>query len=262
AGEENGIAYFAFVVGILAAGLTAYYSWRLAFMTFHGHAKWGHETHDDHAHAPAQHVTHDEPLPDAHDHGHHHGHTPHESPLVMVVPLLLLAVGAVAAGFAFVEHFVGDHQAEFWRGAIFTAPTNHVLEHAHHVPQWVLYAPLVASMLGLAVAFYIYVLREGLGARMAAKEGPVWSFLYNKWFFDELYNATFVRAARGLGDLFWKVGDQKIIDGLGPNGVAATSAMIGRLTGKLQTGFVYHYAFVMLLGVAGLLTFALFFWQA
>ncbi|MDP1641295.1 MAG: proton-conducting transporter membrane subunit, partial [Phenylobacterium sp.] len=262
AGEENGIAYFAFVIGILAAGLTAYYSWRLAFMTFHGHAKWGHEPHDDHAHAPAQHETHDEPLPDAHDHGHHHAHTPHESPLVMVVPLLLLAVGAVAAGFAFVEHFVGDHQAEFWRGAIFTAPTNHVLEHAHHVPHWVLYAPLVASMLGLAVAFYIYVLREGLGARMAAKEGAVWSFLYNKWFFDELYNATFVRAARGLGDLFWKVGDQKIIDGLGPNGVAAVSAAIGRRTGKLQTGFVYHYAFVMLLGVAGLLTFALWFWQA
>ena len=262
AGQENGIAYFAFVVGILAAALTAYYSWRLAFMTFHGHAKWGHETHDDHAHAPAQQVTHDEPLPDAHDHGHHHGHKPHESPLVMVVPLLLLALGAVAAGFAFVEHFVGDHQAEFWRGAIFTAPTNHVLEHAHHVPQWVLYAPLVASMLGLAIAFYIYVLREGLGARMAAKEGPVWSFLYNKWFFDELYNATFVRAARGLGDLFWKVGDQKIIDGVGPNGVAAVSAAIGRRTGKLQTGFVYHYAFVMLLGVAGLLSFALFAWAA
>ena len=262
AGEENGIAYFAFVVGILAAALTAYYSWRLAFMTFHGHAKWGHETHDDHAHAPAQHVTHDEPLPDAHDHGHHHAHKPHESPLVMVVPLLLLALGAVAAGFVFVEYFVGDHQAEFWRGAIFTAPTNHVLEHAHHVPQWVLYAPLVASMLGLAIAFYIYVLREGLGARMAAKEGPVWTFLYNKWFFDELYNATFVRAARGLGDLFWKVGDQKIIDGVGPNGVAAVSAAIGRRTGKLQTGFVYHYAFVMLLGVAGLLSFALYAWAA
>jgi len=126
----------------------------------------------------------------------------------------------------------------------------------------VLYSPLVASMLGLAVAFYVYVLREGLGARMAAKEGPIWSFLYNKWFFDELYNATFVRAARGLGDLFWKVGDQKIIDGLGPNGVAAVSAVIGRRTGKLQTGYVYHYAFVMLLGVAGLLAFALWFWRA
>ncbi|MDP3384692.1 MAG: NADH-quinone oxidoreductase subunit L, partial [Phenylobacterium sp.] len=100
------------------------------------------------------------------------------------------------------------------------------------------------------------------GARMAAKEGPVWSFLYNKWFFDELYNATFVRAARGLGDLFWKVGDQKIIDGAGPNGVAAVSAAIGRRTGKLQTGFVYHYAFVMLLGVAGLLSFALYAWAA
>lgn len=263
AGQENGIAYFAYVIGILAAALTAYYSWRLAFMTFHGHAKWGQEAHDDHAHAPARHGTHDAPVVgDAHGHDHHHAHTPHESPLIMLVPLLLLAVGAVGAGIAFVGPFVGYDQAEFWRGAIYTAPTNHVLEHAHHVPRWVLYSPLVASMLGLAVAFYIYVLREGLGARMAAREGPIWTFLYNKWFFDEIYNATFVRAARGLGDLFWKVGDQKIIDGLGPDGVAAVSAAIGRRTGKLQTGFVYHYAFVMLLGVAGLLAFALALWPA
>ena len=262
AGQQNGLAYFAFVIGLLAAGLTAYYSWRLAFMTFHGHAKWGHETHDDHASAPAQHVSHDEPLPDAPEHDQHHGHKPHESPWVMVVPLLVLAIGAVAAGFAFAEQFVGHHQGEFWRGAIFTAPTNHVLDEAHHSPAWVLWAPLVVSTLGLAAAFYIYVLREGLGARMAAKEGPVWTFLYNKWFFDELYNATFVRGARGLGDLFWKVGDQKLIDGLGPNGVAAVSGAVGRRTGRLQTGFVYHYAFVMLLGVAGLLSFALWAWAA
>jgi NADH-quinone oxidoreductase subunit L len=265
AGQENGIAYFAYVIGILAAALTAYYSWRLAFMTFHGTAKWADDdhAHDDHAHAPAHTESHGaSATSDAHDDGHHHAHTPHESPLIMLVPLLLLAVGAVGAGIAFVGPFVGYDQAEFWQGAIYTAPTNHVLEHAHHVPRWVLYSPLVASMLGLAVAFYVYVLREGLGARMAAKEGPIWSFLYNKWFFDELYNATFVRAARGLGDLFWKVGDQKIIDGLGPNGVAAVSAVIGRRTGKLQTGYVYHYAFVMLLGVAGLLAFALWFWRA
>ena len=263
AGQENGIAYFAYVIGILAAALTAYYSWRLAFMTFHGTAKWDHEAHDDHAHAPAHADSHGaSAASDAHDHGHHHAHTPHESPLIMLVPLLLLAVGAIGAGIAFVGPFVGYDQAEFWQGAIYTAPTNHVLEHAHHVPRWVLYSPLVASMLGLAIAFYVYVLREGLGARMAAKEGPIWSFLYNKWFFDELYNATFVRAARGLGDLFWKVGDQKIIDGLGPNGVAAVSAVIGQRTGKLQTGYVYHYAFVMLLGVAGLLAFALWFWRA
>ncbi|MDX5394232.1 MAG: NADH-quinone oxidoreductase subunit L, partial [Caulobacteraceae bacterium] len=229
---------------------------------FHGHAKWGHDAHEDHAHAPAQHETHDEPLPDAHDHGHHHDHKPHESPWVMIVPLLLLSIGAVAAGFVFSEYFVGYDEADFWRGAIFTGAANHVLEHAHHAPAWVLWAPLVVSMIGLATAFYIYVLKEGLGARMAARQGPVWTFLYNKWFFDELYNATFVRGARVLGDLFWKVGDQKLVDGLGPNGVAAVSNALGKRTGRLQTGFVYHYAFVMLLGVAGLLSFALYAWAA
>jgi NADH-quinone oxidoreductase subunit L len=100
-----------------------------------------------------------------------------------------------------------------------------------------------------------------MGARIAAKKGLVWSFLYNKWYFDELYEATFVRAAKFLGDLFWKGGDQKIIDGLGPDGFAAVSAAIGKRTGMMQTGYVYHYAFVMLLGVAGLLSFALWAWQ-
>ena len=253
AGKEfGGVSYFAFVVGIFAAGLTAFYSWRLAFMTFHGTAKWGHDdphAHDDHAHA-------------ADDHGHSHAHVPHESPLSMLIPIILLAVGAVFAGWAFVEKFVGEERNEFWKGAIFNAPTNHVLEHAHHSPEWLLWAPLVVSTLGLLIAWYVYIRREGLGARIAANKGLVWGFLYNKWYFDELYEATFVRGAKFLGDIFWKVGDQKIIDGLGPDGVSALSSEIGRRAGGFQTGYVYHYAFVMLLGVAGLLSFALWAWQA
>jgi NADH-quinone oxidoreductase subunit L len=250
--EYGGVSYFAFVVGIFAAGLTAFYSWRLAFMTFHGTAKWGHDdhhAHDDHAYA-------------ADDHSHSHAHTPHESPLSMLIPIILLAVGAVFAGWAFVEKFVGDERNEFWKGAIFNAPTNHVLEHAHHSPEWLLWAPLVVSTLGLLIAWYTYIRHEGMGARIAANKGLVWGFLYNKWYFDELYEATFVRAAKWLGDLFWKGGDQKIIDGLGPDGVSALSAEIGRRAGGFQTGYVYHYAFVMLLGVAGLLSFALWAWQA
>jgi NADH-quinone oxidoreductase subunit L len=269
AGHANGgISYFAFVVGIFAAGLTAFYSWRLAFMTFHGTAKWAHAD-DAHAHAAAddhassaQIETHSEPLPDDHqadDHGH--AHTPHESPLVMLIPIILLAFGAVFAGFAFVEKFVGEGRNEFWKGAIFNASTNHVLEHAHHSPTWLLWAPLAVSMTGLLIAWYVYIRHEGMGARIAANKGLVWSFLYNKWYFDELYEATFVRAAKFLGDLFWKVGDQKIIDGLGPDGVSGVSYELGRRAGKLQTGYVYHYAFVMLLGVAGLLSFALWAWQ-
>ena len=103
---------------------------------------------------------------------------------------------------------------------------------------------------------------EGLGARLAANQGPVYLFLYNKWFFDELYQATFVRGAKLLGDLFWKGGDQKLIDGLGPDGVSAVSYQIGKGAGRLQTGFLYHYAFVMLLGVAAILSYALWAWNA
>jgi len=234
----SGSASFAFVVGIFAAGLTSFYSWRLIFMTFHGHAKWqGHAAHGGH---------------DAHHDGH--AFEPHEAPWVMLVPLLVLAVGAAFAGAAFVEHFIGPERADFWRGAVYQAPTNHILD-AHHLPAWVALAPLVVTALGFVLAWWFYVRREGLAAQFA--KGPVWAFLYNKLYFDEFYNAVFVRGAAVLGDLFWKGGDKRLIDGLGPDGVSHLSYAIGRVTGRLQTGYVYHYAFVMLLGVAGLLSFAL-----
>lgn len=180
----------------------------------------------------------------------------------MLVPIILLSVGAIFAGFVFVEKFVGEERGEFWKGAIFNAPTNHILEHAHHSPTWLLWLPLVVSTTGLLIAYYVYILKEGMGARIAARKGLLWGFLYNKWYFDELYEATFVKAAKVLGDLFWKGGDQKLIDGLGPDGVSALSLNLGKRMGKVQTGYVYHYAFVMLLGVAGLLSFALWAWQA
>ncbi len=272
ASQHSGPALFAFVIGVFAAGLTAFYSWRLAFMTFFGAPKWGHGHDDHHAHAADDHAshaqieTHDEPLADDHahahdDHGHGHDHKPHESPIVMLIPLAVLAIGAIAAGFVFVDFFVGHHENEFWRGAIFTGEHNHVLHEAHNVPTWVKWAPLVVSTLGLLAAVWFYIIKEGLGAAIAARRGPLWTFLYNKWFFDELYDATFVRLARFLGDVFWKGGDQRLIDGLGPNGVAAVSNEIGKRTGRLQTGYVYHYAFVMLLGVAGLLSYALYQWS-
>jgi NADH-quinone oxidoreductase subunit L len=263
------MGYFAFVVGVFVAGLTAFYSWRVAFFTFNGHARWTSEDlehhwhnrdhdhgHDDHAHAAE---THSEP--DTSDHGGEHVHKPHESPWTMRIPLILLAIGAMASGFFFVEKFVGAEHHEFWRGAIFTAASNHVLA-AVEGPLWVVLAPLAVSLIGLGAAAYVYLMREGLGARLAANQGPVYLFFYNKWFFDELYQATFVRAAKWLGDLFWKGGDQKIIDGLGPDGVSAVSYAVGKGAGRLQTGYVYHYAFVMLLGVAGILTYALWAWNA
>jgi NADH-quinone oxidoreductase subunit L len=267
AGDPMG--YFAFIIGVFVALLTAFYSWRVVFFTFNGTARWTTEdlehhwhnrdhSHDDHASA-AQIETHSEP--DHPDHGRHHGPAqPHESPWTMRLPLLALSLGAIAAGFLFEEKFVGEDRHEFWRGAIFTAPANHVLG-PFHAPLLIVQAPLIAALIGLAVAVYMYLMREGLGARLAAQKGPLYLFFYNKWFFDELYEATFVRAAKFLGDLFWKGGDQKMIDGLGPDGVSAVSYAVGRRTGLLQTGYVYHYAFVMLLGVAGLLTYALWAWN-
>jgi NADH-quinone oxidoreductase subunit L len=272
-GAGHPMGYFAFTIGILVAGLTAFYSWRLAFFTFNGHARWTSEDlehhwhnrdhahgHDDHA-SHAQHETHDEPLADDHGHGHgHHGaHLPHESPWTMRIPLILLAIGAVGAGFAFHHQFIGEHNDEFWKGAIFNLPVAHHGEH--HAPLWVVLAPIVVSVLGLLAAAYVYIVKEGLGAKLAARGGPAYLFFYNKWFFDELYDATFVRGARLLGDLFWKGGDQKIIDGFGPDGVSAVSLKVGQGAGRVQSGYVYHYAFVMLLGVAGLITYALWAWR-
>ncbi|MBD7940175.1 NADH-quinone oxidoreductase subunit L [Brevundimonas sp. Sa3CVA3] len=258
---------FAFVIGISAALLTAYYSWRLVFMTFHGKAKWKDDGHhaDDHA-SHAQIETHSESLDGdvhAHDDHHHHGPLkPHESPWVMVLPLLLLSVGAMFAGWIFAPHFIGHHEGEFWRGAIFVAQANHVLHESHNVPTWVKWAPLIVTLLGTAVAFWIYVLKEGVAKQWAERKGPLWTFLYNKWFFDELYDAVFVKGAKAIGDFFWKIGDVKIIDGLGPNGAAWASLKSGGWLSRFQSGFVYFYAFVMLIGVAAFLAFAIFTWGA
>ena len=270
AGADNPVGMFVFFIGLFAAGLTAYYSWRLVFMTFHNKPAWKEEgAHhaDDHA-TDAQLETHSEPLADdhahadhAHDDHHHHGPLkPHESPWVMIVPLLVLSVGAVVAGFTFYDQFVGHHEHEFWRGAIFSGPTNHVIHDSHSVPTWVLWAPLIVSGLGTLIAVYVYVLKEGLGRRMAERGGPLHTFFYNKWFFDELYDFVFVKGAKAVGDLFWKIGDVKIIDGLGPNGAAWASLKSAARLSKIQSGYVYHYAFVMLLGVAGLLAFAIATW--
>ncbi len=262
--QYAGEGSFAFVVGLMAAGLTAFYSWRLVFMTFHGHAKWGPDAHhgaDDHA-SHAQIETHDEPLADHDDHGHgdhgHHDLQPHESPWTMRVPLLILSLGAIASGFIWADTFVGHHWHEFWRGAIYITPANHILDASHNAPEIIRWSPLIMTILGTFIAWWVYIRNEGMGARIAANRGPLWSFLYNKWYFDELYQATFVRLAKLLGDLFWKVGDQKIIDGLGPDGVSAVAATTGRrIFSRAQTGYVYHYAFVMLVGVALLLAYAM-----
>jgi NADH-quinone oxidoreductase subunit L len=251
----SGVGAFGFLIGILAAGLTSFYSWRLIFMTFHGTPKWGAHAHADHAGAD------DEPL-EHEDHGHDaHDLDPHEPSWSIRFPLVVLAIGAAAAGYVFVEQFIGEGRADFWRSAIFIGAGNHVLDQIHVLPGWVVWAPLTVTTAGFLVAAYMYILHEGLAARLAARRGPLYVFIYNKWFFDELYDLTFVRGAKALGDFLWKVGDQRVIDGLGPNGIAWLSNRLGIRIGRFQSGYVYHYAFVMLLGVAGLLSFALYAWS-
>jgi len=256
---------FAFLATVVAAFMTSFYSWRLFFLTFEGTARWGH--HDHHAHAPHSHegVEHDdhnrdvEPASHAqHDHGHHGVHTPHESPLVMLIPLIVLATGAVIAGIVFHGAFIGEGYQEFWKGALYTRPDNHILEEMHHLPGWVPLLPTIMMVLGFVLAWYMYIIDNKQPAKLAADHPILYRFLLNKWYFDELYDAIFVRPAMAIGRFFWRTGDQKIIDGLGPDGISARVLDVTRGVVRVQTGYVYHYAFAMLIGVAALVTFYLF----
>ncbi len=256
---------FAFLATVVAAFMTSFYSWRLFFLTFEGTARWGHSHHDQHAHGQHEGVEHDahghdvEPATHAqHEHGHHGDHTPHESPLVMLLPLLVLATGAVVAGIVFHGAFIGEGYQEFWKGALFTRPDNHILEEMHHLPGWVPLLPTIMMILGFLLAVYMYIIDSKQPEKLAADHPILYRFLLNKWYFDELYDAIFVRPAMAIGRFLWRTGDQKIIDGLGPDGISARVLDVTRGVVRVQTGYVYHYAFAMLIGVAALVTFYLF----
>jgi NADH-quinone oxidoreductase subunit L len=244
-GAHTGVGTYAFVLLVVAAGMTSFYSWRQFLMTFHGRYRGlDHDDHHGHAHADEE--------PDAHDdHGHHAPKLEdvHESPLVMLVPLAVLAIGAVCAGFAFQHVFIGEGAHEFWRASLFV---GHGEEG--HLPVWVELAPLAVTVIGFLIAFYYYILHPDLPAKMAAKRGLLYLFLYNKWYFDELYDFLFVRPAFWIGRFLWKKGDGAVIDGLGPDGVSARVLDASRGAVRLQTGYLYHYALAMLLGVVALAT--------
>jgi NADH-quinone oxidoreductase subunit L len=245
-------AQFAFWCGITAAFLTSFYSWRLAFMTFEGAIRGSHAA--EHAHGHGEEGS---PEPDAHghdDHGVAHakpdGSAPaHESPWVMLAPLIVLAAGAMFAGAIFAPNFLGEGAHEFWRGVF---PLH---GEEHPVPPSVAWAPLGVTVAGFLVACVFYLWQTG--AAKALAKGPVWAFLYNKWYFDELYDFIFVKGARAVGDIFWKWGDQKTIDGLGPDGVAASSRFFSRALRRVQTGFVYHYSFLMLIAAVAFGAYAI-----
>jgi NADH-quinone oxidoreductase subunit L len=216
----TGIGLYAFICTLLAAFLTAFYSWRLLFMTFHGKSRADHHTLE---HA-------------------------HESPWVMLAPLVVLSIGAVFAGMALNGWFIGADWLHFWNGSIFNGAQNEVVENLEHVPGWVEAAPLVLALLGIALAYEMYIRNLLLPVRLAQSFGGIYRLLLNKWYFDELYNVIFVQPAIRLARLFWQVGDVMIIDGV-PNGLAELTTDGSREVVKIQTGSLAIYAFAMLIGV-------------
>ncbi|ESW79557.1 NADH:ubiquinone oxidoreductase subunit L [Mesorhizobium sp. LSJC285A00] len=223
---HNSVAGLAFVLLVIAACFTSFYSWRLIFMTFHGEPRASHDVM----------------------------HHVHESPPVMLVPLFILAAGALFAGVVFHGAFIGEAYAEFWKASLFTLPGNHILHEIHELPLWVELAPFVAMIIGFAVAWKFYIRSPELPRSVAANHRLLYAFLLNKWYFDELYDVLFVRPAKALGRFLWKTGDGTIIDGLGPDGISARVVDVTDRVVKLQTGYLYHYAFAMLIGVAALVT--------
>jgi NADH-quinone oxidoreductase subunit L len=238
-------AVYAFLCVVAAAALTSFYSWRLMFMTFFGHrGDWA-------AALPA--ADHN----DGHAHGEH-GDATHESPNVMLVPLAVLALGAAFAGVVFRHWFIGGGSEGFWKGSLFIGPDNRILEEIESAPWIVSLLPTLMMLGGLFVAYYMYVVDKKAPAQLANGNPLLYRFLLNKWYFDELYDFLFVRPAFWLGRLFWKGGDGLIIDGLGPDGLSARVLDVTRNVVRLQTGYIYHYAFAMLIGVAAFATWYLF----
>jgi NADH-quinone oxidoreductase subunit L len=306
---------FAFAVGIFAALLTSFYSWRLIFLTFFGKPRWAasehiqHAVHDAHGHGhdhndPIQEHSGDHPHPELP--GAQHlaegtgGYHPHESPWTMLVPLGLLAIGAIFAGMAFHHPFIeAADGARFWAGSL--AFDEHLMEEIHHSPLWVKLAPAAVMAIGFSIAWVSYtdagrapepfwprrnsrhfiywmlllflaipififvrllmVLSSrrstSLPSRFVEQFRVLHAFLLNKWYFDELYHYALVLPSLWIGRLFWKGGDEKVIDRFGPNGAAAVIAGGNKLTARLQSGYVYTYALVMLLGLAAAATWAM-----
>jgi NADH-quinone oxidoreductase subunit L len=245
-------AFYGYLLTTLAAGLTAFYSWRLVFLTFFGERHWAPSAQAASAHPNEAHG-HESHGEDAHGHGGHHL-DPHESPISMLIPLVVLSIGALFAGFVFRSDFIGEAGPEFWKNALYLGRDNHILTEMEEIPHWAALMPTILMGFGFLVAFIFYILAPKFPARLAAGARPVYEFLLNKWYFDELYDFLFVRPTFRLGRLFWKEGDGAIIDRFGPDGVAARVVDVTGRVVRLQTGYIYHYAFAMLVGVAAVIT--------
>jgi NADH-quinone oxidoreductase subunit L len=259
---------FAFAIGILAALLTSFYSWRLVFLTFFGKARWAASEHIQHALHDHGHHGDDPAAEDAGHDTHPHeasahdvptgtgGYHPHESPWTMLVPLGVLSLGAIFAGILFHGPFIeAEEGAHFWAGSI--AFDEHLAHAIHEVPLWVKLAPGTVMIIGFLIALQAYIRNTDIPARFTAQWGILYRFLYNKWYFDELYDLVFVRPSLAIGRFFWKRGDEQTIDRFGPDGAAALARGGNFLTARLQSGYLYTYALVMLLGAAAAAAWAM-----
>jgi len=222
----GGFGRFAFWIGVVTVVLTAFYSWRLMIMAFHGKPRASEEV--------MNHV--------------------HESPFVMILPLLLLAVGAVFSGYVG-EEILGmvEYSGHFWRGSIVVLDKNNFLEAAHNIPEFMKLLPSLVDILGIFMAYVFYMFVPSLPGTIASNFSPVYNFLLNKWYFDELYELIFVRPAQAIGRFFWRFGDVVVIDGGGPNGAAWLAQRFAGGLSLVQSGFLYNYALVMLLGMIALI---------
>lgn len=225
-GSGSSVGLLAYVLGLVAAFMTAFYSWRLIILTFHGQSR-------EEAHV-LEHV--------------------HESPWIMLAPLLPLAFGAVFAGWYAFDWFGGESRVDFWNGAIFVLPKNDSVEAAHHVAEIYKWLPLIVALSGIISAYVFYVAKPVLPAIVSTAFGGLYRLVYHKFYFDEIYDVLFVRTARRLGDFLWKKGDDAVIDRYGPDGFAALSLRIAARVGALESGYVYHYAFAMVIGVAAFIS--------
>ena len=222
---SSGFSSYAFIIGLLGVLMTSFYSWRLMFLTFNGTTRIEEKDIVN----------------------------IHESPKVMLIPLIVLAVGALFSGFFFKDYFIGSSSELFWGNSI----ALHHHEH-QHIPFLIYYAPMMLGFLGLFLAWYMYLKNKSMPSNIVKLNGPLYKFLLNKWYFDELYNFIFVRPAKAIGYFLWKFFDGYIIDGFGPDGIAKSVLNLSKKAKSIQTGYIYHYAFAILIGVSLFITYFIY----
>ena len=223
-GAHSAIGNYAFWLGVIVVLMTAFYSWRLLFMTFHGESRADEKV--------VAHI--------------------HESSKVMLLPLFVLAAGSIGAGY--VGYNMTDLNSDFWGQSIFVASSHQALENLHHVPVWVKVLPITLAIVGIVLAYLLYIRFPKAPAKIVVSTRGLYYFLLNKWYFDEFYDWLIVKPIKRLGLGLWKSGDGDLIDGVGPDGIAAAVVNLSRRASNIQSGYIYHYAFAMLIGIALLVT--------